>query len=82
MLERAGTIDREKVREAIAKTNITSGRALTIPAKFIKFDEKGENLGLDIVMVQCFEGKYHTVWPSDFKGKYDPVWPMPKWENR
>ena len=82
VLERAGTIDREKVRDAIAKTHITSGRALTIPAKFIKFDEKGENIGLDIVMVQCFEGAYHTVWPSEFKGKYNPVWPIPKWEDR
>jgi branched-chain amino acid transport system substrate-binding protein len=81
-LERAGTIDRDQVREAIKNTSITSGRALTIPAKFIKFDDRGENIGFDILIAQCLEGKYHTVWPPEFKPKHSPVWPIPKWEDR
>lgn len=82
VLERAGTIDREKVRDAIAATNITSGRALVIPTKFIRFDERGENIGAESLVAQCIDGKYQVVWPSEYKPKYKPVWPMPKWEER
>jgi branched-chain amino acid transport system substrate-binding protein len=82
VLERVGTTDRDKFMEGLRKTNITSGRALVIPARFIRFDERGENVGFDTLIAQCLEGKYHTVWPLDFNPKYKPAWPAPKWENR
>jgi branched-chain amino acid transport system substrate-binding protein len=81
-LERAGTIDRDKFRDALEATNITSGKALLVPAKYIKFDEKHENPGCHILQAQCLDGKYRVVWPDEFKGPYKPVWPMPKWEER
>jgi branched-chain amino acid transport system substrate-binding protein len=81
-LERAGTTNRDAVREAMASTHITSGRAMTCPFKFIKFDERGENIGFDTLMAQVLDGKYRTIWPDEFRGKYKPVWPTPKWEKR
>jgi len=41
VLERAGTTDRPKVRDAIAATNITEGRALIKADEFIRFDSMG-----------------------------------------
>jgi branched-chain amino acid transport system substrate-binding protein len=82
VLERTGTVDREKVRDAIAASNITSGPALLMPAKFIRFDERGENTGGAPLMSQCLDGKWHTVWPFDWPRQFEPVWPIPKWETR
>jgi branched-chain amino acid transport system substrate-binding protein len=81
VLERAGTTDRKKVREALAKTNITSGKALTVPTRFIRFDENGDNTGFEILAIQCIKGNYRTVWPQGFKST-EPVWPVPKWSER
>jgi branched-chain amino acid transport system substrate-binding protein len=82
VLERAGTIDRDKVRDAIAATNITSGKAMIMPGTHIRFDKNGENTGIADLMAQVLKGSYHTVWPFEWKRKFDPVWPTPKWEQR
>jgi branched-chain amino acid transport system substrate-binding protein len=82
VLERAQTIDRVKVRDAIASTNITSGPAMIIPGKFIRFDNNGENMGAADLFAQCIKKEWHTVWPIDWPRKYDPVWPQPKWDER
>ncbi len=82
VLERAGTTDRDKVRDAIAATNITSGRAMMMPGKFIRFDQNGENMGAADLMSQCINLEWHTVWPYDWPRQYDPIWPMPKWDER
>jgi branched-chain amino acid transport system substrate-binding protein len=82
VLERAGTVDRVKVRDAIAATNITSGPALMMPGKSIRFDERGENIGAAPLIIQCLEKKWRTVWPYDWPRQLDPVWPIPKWETR
>jgi branched-chain amino acid transport system substrate-binding protein len=82
VLERAGTIDRNKVRDAIVATNITDGPAMIMPGKFIRFDERGENIGAIEHVNQVIDGAWHTVWPVEFKRKYNAIWPMPKWEER
>lgn len=82
VLERAGTIDREKVREALAATNITTGKALTLPGPFIRFDQKGENIGGRQHICQVLDGEWHTVWPHDMPHKHEAVWPMPKWQKK
>ena len=79
VLERACTTDRKKVRDAIAATNLTSGKALMMPGTGIKFGPNGEVDGAADIMAQVLKGKYHTVWPG---GKFKPVWPMPKWSER
>jgi branched-chain amino acid transport system substrate-binding protein len=82
VLERTGTVDREKVREAIAATNITSGKAMIMPGRFIRFDQNGENAGAMEYITQCLNGEWHTVGPVDLKLKHNPVWPAPRWETR
>ena len=81
-LERAGTTDRDAVRDALAATNITSGRALMMPSTSISFNERGENVGAADIMSQCIDMKWQTVWPYDWPHKKDAVWPMPKWSTR
>jgi branched-chain amino acid transport system substrate-binding protein len=81
VLERAGTVDREKVRDAIAATNISTGKALMVSPRGVRYDERGENLGAATFVCQCSEKAWHTVWPFDWEGKHDIVWPMPKWQS-
>jgi branched-chain amino acid transport system substrate-binding protein len=85
VLERAGTIDRMKVRDAIAATNLATGPALVLPVlpgKSIRFDKNGENMGVTDLISQCLDKEWHTVWPFEWPRKYNPVWPQPKWEKR
>jgi len=82
VLERAGTIERDKVRDAIASTNITRGRALVLPGKFVRFDKNHENIGAREHICQVLNGKWHNVWPIDMPHKHEAVWPMPKYEAR
>lgn len=80
-LERAESIDRKKVRDAIAATNLTSGPAMLITGKGFKFDENGENIYGKDYMFQAIEGKWHAVWPYEIKRKFDPVWPRRSWDE-
>lgn len=71
-LERAGTFDTEKVRDAIAATDIETfyGR--------VKFDDTGKNVAKPMVLQQIQNGKFVAVAPSQFAtGKL--VHPRPMW---
>ena len=79
-LERAGSKDREKIREALAKTSITSGRALLLPYQKIEFGPDGQNPHVRLLVCQYQNGKLRIVYPPDtvppgVKG----VWPAPPW---
>ena len=82
VLERARTTDRDAVRDAIAATNLTSGGAMIMPSKRIKFDGNGENEGAADLIAQVRNGQWSTVWPYDWDRRMDPAWPMPKWAER
>lgn len=58
--ERAGTLDKEAVREAISATDMTTfyGR--------IKFSEAGNNIAKPMVLRQIQNGEYNVVAPSAF----------------
>jgi len=58
--ERAGTLDKEKVRDAIAATDLMTfyGR--------IKFSEAGNNIAKPMVLRQIQNGEYNVVAPSEF----------------
>jgi branched-chain amino acid transport system substrate-binding protein len=64
-LERAGSTDREKVRNALASTNLT-GDQVVFPANRIQFDETGQNIFINFVAHQIQDGKKVLVWPSEF----------------
>ena len=72
-IEKAGVVDREKVREALFKSTVKS------PAGDVSFDERGfPNTGAFTVQMQG--GKVQVVWPPEVAtGKL--VWPSPSWQQ-
>lgn len=83
-LERAASPDREKLRESLSKTNITSGPALIMGYTGIKFDETGQNTMSHGVVSQNLNGKRTILFPPENKTDPNakPVWPVPNWEDR
>jgi len=82
-LERAGSTDKEKIREALVKTNITSGPALITGYQKISFDENGQNTFAHGVISQNIEGKKISMWPLANRPAYAKVaWPVPAWSER
>jgi branched-chain amino acid transport system substrate-binding protein len=76
-LERAASTDREKVRDAIAKTNLTD-HILTQDA--IHFDEAGESVNATPALLQVQGGKPVVVGPARFL-EAKPVFPVAKWKG-
>ncbi len=66
--ERAGSIDPEKVRDAIAGTDL-----MTMFAP-IKFDSTGKNIAKQMVLYQVLGGTYKVVSPRKW-AETKPVWP-------
>ncbi|MFT3955731.1 MAG: ABC transporter substrate-binding protein [Piscinibacter sp.] len=82
-LERAKSADRQKLRDALATTDITSGPALFTGYQRIKFDEQGQNTYAHGVISQNIDGKRRTVWPQENRmASTKPVWPVPGWSAR
>jgi len=76
-LERAGSPDRDKVRDALAKTNLTDH---ILPQDAIKFDDTGENANASPALLQVQNGKPVVVGPARF-AEAKPVFPVPKWHG-
>ena len=81
-LERAGSLDPKKLRDAFAATKLDSGPAMIISYDSIVFDKDGQNKNAGIVIVQIRElnGKMEriSVWPKCARrAGYTPVFPMP-----
>ena len=76
-LERAASSDRDKVRDAIAKTNLTD-HILTQDA--IRFDDTGEGINATPALLQVQSGKPVVVGPARF-AETKPVFPVPKWKG-
>ncbi len=75
-IEKAGSLDPEKVREALAKLEFTSFYGL------IKFDERGINIYKPMAVEQLqTDGKKHTVYPPEV-AEAKPQFPMPAWDKR
>lgn len=75
-IQRAGTLNRDKVREAIASTNMMT---LMGPMKF-NANGRGEGKYLQI-MSQWQNGKDELVWPKD-QASAPLAYPMPPWNKR
>ena len=56
--ERAGTLDTEKVRDAIAATDMETFYG------HIDFDDTGKNIAKPTVMLQVIKGQYVVVAPT------------------
>jgi branched-chain amino acid transport system substrate-binding protein len=71
-IERAKTLDREKVRDAIAATKLS-----TIYGN-VEFSENGQIKGTSVVL-QIVGGEIYQVFPNGVK---KPVYPFPSWKMR
>jgi branched-chain amino acid transport system substrate-binding protein len=76
-LERAGSADRDKLRDALAKTNLADH---ILPQDAIKFDDTGENVNATPALLQVQGGKPVVVGPARF-AEAKPVFPVPKWRG-
>ena len=78
---RAASTDPVKVRDAMAKTNLSKGPGSVMPGCHVEFDDKGWNKRVHPVMTQWQGGKLRCVYPeSDARVK--PTWPIPAWDKR
>ncbi len=75
-VEKAGSIETDKVREALRGMDL---QLSTWPG--IKFDEKGQNIKTIHPAIQIQKGKFVTVYPEESK-QNDVVYPAPAWEER
>ena len=66
--ERAGTLDKEAVRDAIAETDLSTFYGQ------IRFSEAGNNIAKPMVLRQIQEGEYNVVAPSAF-ASHELNWP-------
>ncbi len=75
-IETAGSLDRNKVRDALASLDYDSffGK--------LKFDKKGMNVYKPMAVMQNFpDGKIYTVWPKEVATRA-PLYPFKAWNQR
>jgi branched-chain amino acid transport system substrate-binding protein len=74
-IENAGSLQPERVRDALAKLDMTIfyGR--------IKFDSRGANVFKPMVVEQIQRGRRQTVWPAELASA-GPLYPTPTWTAR
>jgi branched-chain amino acid transport system substrate-binding protein len=76
-LERAGSTDREKVRDAISRTNLTDH---ILPQEAIRFDDSGENVNASPALLQVQGGRPLVVGPARY-AETKPIFPVAKWKG-
>jgi branched-chain amino acid transport system substrate-binding protein len=74
-INRAGSTDPEKIRAALAATDIP-GTATIMPWAGIKFGADGQNTKATPIMMQFQKGEYRTIWPFEVATQ-QLIWPMP-----
>jgi branched-chain amino acid transport system substrate-binding protein len=79
-INRAGSTDPNAIRDALRETDIPADQII-MPWQGVRFDESGQNVLGTGIIVQAFEGQYHTVWPFDLATR-DLVWPFVCWDER
>ena len=77
-LERAGTTDPEKLRDAIAKTSLANHVMTGGP---IEFDSTGQNKNAIANMLQVQKRKVRLVMPKKY-AVADPIYPIPSWSSK
>jgi branched-chain amino acid transport system substrate-binding protein len=75
-VKKAGSIDTEKVREALTTLKMGSvmGRHEVDPSTYMQIGVKG-------LVVQVQNGKREVVWPEEYKTA-EPKLPIPAWDKR
>jgi branched-chain amino acid transport system substrate-binding protein len=73
-IDRAKSTDGEKIRAALAATDIPGERTI-MPWKQVKFGPDGQNLDADPVLLQWTGGKFVTIFPEQ-AAVAQAKWPM------
>lgn len=79
-LERAASVDGERLRSAIAATDIRTGVPMFMYDR-VKFDEGGKNAYAFNVVAQLRKGAFHVVHPVRLSVT-TAIWPVPNWDER
>ena len=74
-LQKAGSLDPEKVRDALAKLDVVTFFGI------LKFDSRGLNVYKPMVVNQIQNGNLVTVWPTGL-AQAKVMWPTPAWGKR
>jgi branched-chain amino acid transport system substrate-binding protein len=83
VLEKAGSRDKEKIRQAFADIVIDSGKAMILPFEKIDFDETGQNPYQRMTVSQFLDKQIRVISPAEFTAPgIELVWPMPPWSKR
>ena len=77
-LERAGTGDRKKLRDAIAATQLKTGEKMYMQLRGAKFTPTGENERAGGLVFVIKSKEWVTVAPKEF-AKASATFPKPKW---
>lgn len=82
VLERSASLDPEKIRQALAATELKEGPGMIVGYDSVKFDATGQNQNASLVMVQINDMgnglERITVWPKNARRPgYTPVFPAP-----
>jgi branched-chain amino acid transport system substrate-binding protein len=78
-LNRAGSTDPEKIRDALTKTDLKPEQ-LMMGYNGVKFDETGQNILASTYLIQLKDKAYQLVWPGKAAvAKLD--WPMKGWKQ-
>lgn len=73
-INRAGSVEGPKVRDAIAATEIP-GTSTIMPWARVKYGADGQNADASPVLLQYVGGKFVTIFPSEV-AIADAIWPM------
>ena len=77
---RAGSTDPEKLRTALAATDIPADQ-LIVPYKGVKFDANGQNTMVRAILMQVQKGKYCTIYPFEL-ASCEVMFPNPTWADK
>jgi len=75
-IENAGTIQTDKVREALLEMNL---QLTTWPA--VEFNEKGQNIQWLHPVIQVQDQEFKIVYPEESQ-ESKPLYPAPAWKDR
>ncbi len=77
-LERCGSTDPAKIRDALAETRIDSGPAMVVPFDLIEFGPDGQSIHSALVGIQVQDGGFKTIWPPGVAPESNKaVFPIP-----
>jgi len=79
-LNRAGSTDPEKLRTALAATDIPPDQ-LIVPYLGVKFDANGQNTLVRPILMQVQKGKYCTIYPFEL-ASCEVLYPTPTWADK